>query len=218
MKKIKKIVETTLIDELGNETKTTCKTLLTYKKWHELTNDEKEKEIEKHSESIYMDYQDLMYERFKYDIEYMKEKYKNITFDDIYLDSNSQGWWIDRIKNFKYYADDIKIFGETITIDEIGFKIRKTIDDFEIYLYDYYIDDKKMERIRNTKKFQEWGNKIKADIDNWTNEINEICSELANAEYHTPYDLNDSDDEYFIENYFNDMEFVFTEEIENDDK
>ena len=213
MRKVKKIVETTLIDELGNETKTTCKTLLTYKTWEELTDDEKEEKIKKNSEIIYINYQDYMYDCFKSDIDYLREKYKNITFEDIYLDSNSQGWWIDKIRNFKYCADDIEIFGEHIEIMEIDFRIRKLIEDFEIYLYDYCISDKKMERIRNTKKFQEWENKIKVDIENWIYDINECCSQLGNAEYHIPYDLNDSDDRDFIENYFSDEEFVFIEEI-----
>jgi hypothetical protein len=213
MEKIKKIVETTLIDELGNETKNTYKTLLTYKNWNELTREEKEKEIEKHYESIYTEYQDYVYEGFKAEIECIKELYKNIEFDDIYTDSNSQGWWVDRICGFKYLADDIEIFGETITIYDIDFKIRRLIEDFEICLYDYYIDDKKMEKIRNTKKFKEWENKIKADIENWVDEINRACVYLGNAEYHTPYNLDDVDDRDFIENYFSDTEFVFTEEI-----
>ena len=213
MRKVKKIVETTLIDELGNETKTTCKTLLTYKNWNELTNEEKEEKIKKHSESIYINYQDYMYECFKCDIDYAREKYKNITFDDIYLDSNSQGWWIDKIRNFKYYADDIEIFGEHIEIMEVDFRIRKLIEDFEIYLYDYCISEEKMNKIRKTKKFQEWENKIKKDIENWIYDINQYCSQLGNAEYHIPYDLDDSDDRDFIENYFSDEEFVFMEEI-----
>ena len=96
---------------------------------------------------------------------------------------------------------------------EVDFKIRKLIEEFEIYLYDYCISDEKMKKIRETKKFQEWENKIKVDIENWIYDINECCSQLGNAEYHIPYDLNDSDDRDFIENYFSDEEFVFMEEI-----
>ena len=93
------------------------------KTWDELTEEEKEAEKEKYCEEIFRDWDDLCYERFKYNLEDIKDRYKNIKFDDVCLDGNSHGWWIDSIKNFNYQVDDIEIYGELISLYYIDLTI-----------------------------------------------------------------------------------------------
>lgn len=214
MEKYKKIVETTIIDENGKQTKTKKITEHTIKKWRELTREEKEKEIENYNASIYQSYQEDMYNQFKCDLDNLKYEFKNIQFEDVYMDSNSQGWWIDRIKNFKYSTDDITIYGEELLVDDVDFVIRKTIEDFDITIDDYYIEYEKLEKIKNTKKYKNWVENIKKDIKNWVDRVNEICSDLGNSEYYCPCDLDDKVDEYYLNCFFEDISFEEIKTIE----
>ena len=158
MRQFTKIVDTTIIDDKGEE-KTTRKTLHTIKSWQELSREEKEEEIEKHQEGIYEYYQDCNYEDYKCELENLKEDFKDISFEDIYLDSNSQGWWIDRVKDFKLHFDDIEVYNESLYID-YDMKIRQDIDYIEIYSSSYRgISVKKWNKIISTKKYQNWMNK-----------------------------------------------------------
>lgn len=207
MEKYKKIVETTIIYENGEQTKTKKITEHTIKKWHELTREEKEKEIENYNESICQSYQEDMYNQFECGLDNLKYEFKNIQFEDVYMDSNSHGWWIDRIKNFKYSTDGITIYGEELWVDDVDFVIRKTIEDFDITIDDYYIEYKKLEKIKNTKKYKNWVENIKKDIKNWVDRVNEICSEVGNSEYYCPYNLDDKDDEYYLNYFFEDISF-----------
>lgn len=197
-----------------NETNTNeTKRNYTIKTWSELTPEEKEKEIERNHESIYSCYQDDLYYMFKDELENIKERYKNIDFETVYIDSNSQGAWIDSIKNFKCYYN-IDILGETLEINEIDLHIRKYIEEItenDIFLYDYYIDSEKMEKIKNTKKYQKFINEIIKDVNNWIEEINKECKYLIDNEYRYPYDINDPDDLEFLNNFFENEQFIFEE-------
>ena len=139
----------------------------------------------------------------------------NIYFDNVYMDSNSQGWWIDSIKNFRYCDDGIDVFGEHIDIYDVDFKIRRTIESFDIDIYEYYIDSDKLDRIKATKKYQKWEENIKKDIEKWVDRVNELCTDLGDAEYHTPYNLN-NDDKYFLDMYFENIEFESIEYLESE--
>jgi len=150
---------------------------------------------------------------FKDELENIKEKYKNIDFETVYIDSNSQGAWIDSIKNFKCYYN-IDILGETLEINEIDLHIRKYIEEItenDIFLYEYYIDSEKMEKIKNTKKYQKFINEIIKDVNNWIEEINKECKYLIDNEYRYPYDINDPDDLEFLNNFFENEQFIFEE-------
>ena len=216
MKKYKKIVDTTFINEDGTEEKTRKVSLHTIKRWDELTREEQDKEIEKNQELIYQEYQDLMYEDYKIGLDNLKYEFKNISFDYVYMDSNSQGWWIDSIKNFRYNNDGIDVFGEHIDIYDIDFRIRKLIESFDIDIYDYYIDSDKLDRIKATKKYQKWEENIRKDIEKWIDCVNSLCSELGNAEYSYPYNMDDEEDKYYLDMYFEDMEFESVEYLESE--
>lgn len=210
MRQFTKIVETTIIDDTGEE-KTTRKTLHTIKSWQELSREEKEEEIEKHQDGIYEYYQDCNYESYKCELENLREEFRDISFTDIYLDSNSQGWWIDRVKDFKLNFDDIEIYDESLYID-YDMKIRQDIDYIEIYGSSYYgISDEKWSKIMNTKKYQNWVSKAQKRVDEWRDRVNEICYNLANYEYYFPTLEKDS---YIFDCYFDDMEFESVEESE----
>lgn len=178
------------------------------KTWDELTEDEKEIEKEKYCEEIYRDWDDLCYENFKNELEEIKERYKNIKFDDIYLDDNSHGWWIDRVKNFNYQVDDIEIYGELISLYDIDLTIHKIINHItedDVVVEDYYIDDNKLEKIKATKKYKKWVNDIVEDVNKWIDDINEVCIKYMNN-----YNYNYTPDD-FVEDYFknNDIEFKY---------
>ena len=205
-----KIIVTKNTDTGETETKEIKRNYI-IKELNELNNEEKEKEIEKNSELIYQDYQDQLYYIFMDELENIKEKYKNIDFETVYLDSNSQGGWIDTVKNFKYYKN-IDILGETIEISDIDLHIRKYIEEItedDIFIYEYYIENDKIEKIKNTKKYQKFINEIIKEVNDWIKEINKACKTLIDNEYRYPWNINDNDDIDFLNNYFAGEEFIF---------
>lgn len=184
------------------------------KKWNELTREEKEKEIDNNKESIYECYQEDLYYIFKDTLEIIKEKYNNIDFETVYIDSNSQGNWIDSIKNFKCYYT-IDIFGETLEVADIDLHIRKYIEKItenNIDLYDYYFYNKELEKIKNTKKYKKFINDIIKDVNNWIDEINAACEEIMKNEYNYPSLLDNEEEADYLNNYFYDNEFIYEDE------
>lgn len=213
MRQFTKIVETTIIDDTGEE-KTTRKTRHTLRNWQELSREEKEYQIEKNQEGIFEYYQDCNYEDYKYELENLREDFRDISFEDIYLDSNSQGWWIDRIRDFKLHFDDIEIYDECLYID-YDMKIRQDIAYIEIYGSSYYgISDEKWSKITSTKKYQNWIGKVQKRVDEWKNRVNEICYNLGHNEYNFP---SLEEDSYIFDYYFEDMEFEDVEELSEKD-
>ena len=209
--KITKIIETADLQTQKTE-KEKQESYYIIKSWEELTDDEKRQEIDNNQESIYQCYQEDLVNIYESDLDYLKEKYKNISFDYIYLDGNSQGNWIDSVKNFKYYNNNINIYGEDIELHDIDLHIHKyieniTTDDLDIYTY--YLDDEKLEKIQATKKYQNFINKVVKDINNWIDEANEIAKNILSKEYYIPYNLNDPEDRSYLDNYFYDSEFTY---------
>lgn len=214
MEKIRQVKTITTINEnMEIETKTIT-TLHTYRNWHELTREEQEKEIEKHGESIDIQYHEELYNNFLYDLDNLKLEFKNIEFDTIYLDSNSQGWWIDSIKGFKYNNEGIDIYGEHLEVEDIDLHIRKYIEYCDTEINDYYIDTDKLDKIRDTKKYQKWIQEIRTEVEKWIDKANEICGNIGNKEYCCPYNLDNTEDKDWLDSYF--AEEVF-ETIENID-
>ena len=207
MKQFKKVETTTTINEdMKTETHTTT-TLHTIRSWQELSKEEQEEEIKRQQENIYMLYQEDLYNNFLADLDYLKEQFKNIEFENIYLDSNSQGWWVDSVKDFRYNTQGIEVYGEYIEIDDIDLHIRKYIDSFDINIYDYGIDSDKLEKIKKTKKYKNWYSNIEKDIQEWVNLANEYCSDIGNKEFYCPYNLDDDEDKEWLDNYFESQEF-----------
>lgn len=209
METFKEVNTITTIDE-NNEvvTKTTTK-LHTIRTWSELSREEQEQEIESNSESIYMNYQDDLYNLYDEELERIKDEYKNIDFDYVYLDGNSQGAWIDSVKNFKVYYN-IDVFGETLEVDDIDLHIRRYIEEItenNINIYDYYIDSEKLEKIQKSKKYKEWINTIIKEVNSWIDEVNEAAKEVLQKEYCYPYNLDDPEDKEWLDNYFDNEEF-----------
>ena len=178
------------------------------KTWDELNEEEKEKEKERYYEEIDREWYDVLYNDFEEDLSDIKDRYKNIKFDDIYLDDNSHGWWIDKVKNFNYQTDDIVIYGELISLYDIDLTIHQIINHItedDVVVEDYYIDDNKLEKIKATKKYKKWVNDIVEDVNKWIDEINEVCIKYMNN-----YNYNYASDD-FVEDYFknNDIEFKY---------
>ena len=178
------------------------------KTWDELNEEEKEKEKERYYEEIDREWYDVLYNDFEEDLSDIQGRYKNIKFDDVYLDDNSHGWWIDRVKNFNYQVDDIVIYGELISLYDIDLTIHTIINHItedDVVVEDYYIDDNKLEKIKATKKYKKWVNDIVEDVNKWIDEINEVCIKYMNN-----YNYNYASDD-FVEDYFknNDIEFKY---------
>lgn len=174
------------------------------KTWEELTEDEKEKKKENYCEDISSSWWELCYKDFEYGLEEIKEKYKNIKFENVYIDDNFQCWCVEEVKGFKYCTDSISIYDENISIDDIDLTIRKTIEMItanDVIIDDYYIDSNKLERIKNTKKYQKWVEEIVQDVNNWVEEINNLCKDYMKKVYNIPNE--------FVEDYFRDDEFDF---------
>lgn len=106
------------------------------KTWEELTEAEKQKQIEKDSEQLVYFWSEYLYECFNENLDELKEKLKFFTFDDVFADSNSQGFWIDSIKNLKLYIKDSGKYGGYFVDGDCDITIRKYIDSLDtIYLY-----------------------------------------------------------------------------------
>lgn len=214
MKQYKQIVETTIIDENGEETKRTNKTLHILRSWNELTDEEKEKEIESNSEMIYQDYQDMLYEDFKFELDEIRNEFKDITFDDIYFDSSSHGSWIDCIKGFKLNRD-IEVYGERLWVDDVDLHLSKYIrEDFEIYVDDYYVESDKLARIKETKKYQDWLSDNYTYVSKWIDRVNEISKYMLDREYTYPYNIHGPEDADYLANWFEGQEFETIENID----
>ena len=213
MRIIKEIVERTTIEneKIHKDIRVFEHTI---RSWEELTREEKEKQIYDHSEAIYEIYQEDEYNLFLDELSLLREDFPHIEFDNIYRDSNSQGWWIDRIKDFRYNTDEIEIYGERLWVNHVDFKTRRTIVDFEIEVDDYYVECDKLRKIMATKKYQNWVKKIEEDIQKWVDRVNDICARTGDAEWNCPYDLDNENDKYFLDNYFSDMEFTDTKALE----
>lgn len=181
------------------------------KEWAELSEAEKEKEIKKYEDIIMQDWYDYISECYESSIEYIKDRYKEkgIEFDNVYIDSNSQGWWIDKIRNLKVYRS-IKIFGENIEIDDVDIHSRKILELDDIYIYDYYIEEAKLKRIENTKKYKDFIASVKKDLEDMLEEINRAAKTYFEDEY------NGASQE-FIEDIMeqNTYSFKITEETYN---
>lgn len=218
MRKFKEVKTNTIVGE-DFTTKTTTKTLLhTIRDWQELTLEEKQAEIEARAEIIYSDYQEELWDNYEADLEELQEEFKNITFDTIYLDSNSQGGWIDSVKNFKYHCEGIEIYGEWIDLDDIDLHIRRYFEEVgeeDVNINDYYIEVDKIEKIKKTKKYQKWINQIVKDVNNWIDKANEICAIPLKEEYNYPSMLSIEWEKDWLDNYFSDTDFETIEEIEN---
>lgn len=187
----------------------------TIKVWEELTREEKEEKIQDYCESIYNCYQEDLYFNFQARLQDLQFKYENITFDDIYIDSCSQGAWIDSVKNFKYYRS-IEIYGETLEAYDIDLHISKyikEIDESDIFVSDYYVETEKLEKMKNTKKYKTFINEIIKEVNDWIDEVNEACGVLIRNEYYTPYNLDDEEDKNYLDYYFENKEFIFEEGV-----
>ena len=205
------------ITERNGETHTNEKEILhKIRQWDELTDDEKREQIKKYSEDIYEMYQNELYEDYKYELENIKTDFKNISFEDIYLDSNSQGGWIDRIVGFKMY-DEITIYGETIYINDVYFTIHRYIDeeDFTIDLDNYYIETDKLKKIMNTKKFIKWYKEKNEEVKEWIQRINEAASYLLKNEYNCPSMLSIPEEKEWLDSYFSVIDFEDTEVLKD---
>lgn len=166
------------------------------KTWKELTDEEKEIQKKNYSENIEIAWVDLLYEDYKSDIELLKEDLKYIKFDDVYTGDNSQGFWIDSVKNVECYINN-----KTKNIYGFDFTIRKYIDD--ITWVDIDNDCVKFEELKTMTGYKTLAKELEQDFEIFKNGINKIVKYY----YDNLYYITDD----FIESYFEDMEFEFEE-------
>lgn len=217
MKQFKEIETRTIVNENMKVETRTKTTLHTIRVWNELTTEEKEKEIDARKDSIYEWYQQDLYDIYLDNLENIKEEFKHINFENVFLDSNSQGCWIDKVYKFNVYYS-IDIFGETLEVEDIDLHIRKYIDNInesDIYVCDYYIETEKMEKIQKSKKYKNWINSIIKEVNSFIDRVNVACKEIMDKEYYYPYNLENEEDKEFLECYFDNEEFETVEIIEN---
>lgn len=166
------------------------------KKWNELTEQEKETQTKKYFELICNDWGDMLYDDFKMELNEIKNNLKYIDFDFVYADDNSQGFWIDSIKDFKINIENKKNY-----IDDIEFTIHKYIEDINFLRINGTWE--KIEDFENKNGFKKLIKEIKKDFEIFQNGINNAVKNY----YYNIYDINSD----FIESYFEDMEFEFEE-------
>ena len=160
------------------------------KTWDELTEEEKQKQIEKHQDYIWEDNERCCYDDYLYRIDELKSKLKYITFKDVYIDENSQGYWIEKVHDFSIC---IEIDGNII--DDIEFRIRKFIGNIQtIRLNDEWLS---LEEVAECDII----NELKQEFELFKTEVNTIVKDYFN----NIYDIDDD----FINFYFEDMKFEF---------
>lgn len=204
------------------------------KTWQELTEKEKEKAIQENSEQLYCDYDNSEWEATKCCLNDLISNLKMIHFKDndilkaIFLDENSQGWWIDRIVEKHIFATC-----DTFDFSDIEFEVfygqeLKKIEDLKnitgCYCYfnqfqtdfesDYYTFEE-LEKMANTKtqngngfmfeEFYNAWNEFKKEYNYFVEQFNLIINEYFNNRYNLPQD--------YIDFFFEDMEFEFLKEV-----
>lgn len=172
------------------------------KEWAELSEAEKEKELEKCNEWLSYTWGNIVSENYENDIADIKDRYakKGIHFEDIYLETSYMRYWVDKIKNLSVNRN-IKIFGEDIEINDVYVKVGEDVETDDIEIYEYYIDDAKLERIKATKKYQNFIEEIRKDLQDMLDEIDKAVKTLNYDEYNIPQE--------FIEEYMEDGEYSF---------
>ena len=210
------------------------------KTWDELSEDEKQKEIEKNSEQLYCDYDNSEWELAEHCLNDLISNLKIIHFKDndilkaIYFDENSQGWWIDRVIEKNIFATCDIFDMENVELILKWGRLHTFENDFNnnysgCYCYfnqfqtDFesgYYTFEELEKMSNTLatnsnglKFEEFNiawNEFKKEYNYFVEQFNLIINEYFNNRYNLPQD--------FIDNFFEDMEFEFFKEVvENED-
>ena len=214
MKRFKEITTTKTINiDTSEEETTTKEKFYCIKAWEELTRKQKEKVIEENQEIIYNNYQDNLYQGWLCDLENLQYEIKNITFDNIYLDSNSQGGWIDSIKNFQLHFEGIEIFGDYVEVEDVDLHFCKYIENIKEDNLDlninWSVDQEVYNKIVATKKYKKWVKNIIDTINKWINLVNEYAKIMIEYEYYSPYNLDNEDDADFLNNFFSDCTFNY---------
>lgn len=166
------------------------------KTWKELTDEEKEIQKKNYSENLLIAWGDMLCIDFDFEIAALKQKLKYIKFDNVYVDDNSQGFWVDLVKNVECYINN-----KTKNIYGFDFTIRKYIDD--ITWVDIDNDCVEFEKLKTMTGYKTLAKELEKDFEIFKNGINEL------VKYH--YDNLYYITEDFIESYFEDMEFEFEE-------
>lgn len=202
------------------------------KTWDELTDEEKEKEIEKNSEQLYCDYDNSEWEATEYCLNDLISNLKIIHFRDndilktISFDDNSQGWWIDRVteKNIfatcdtfdfsdiefeKFYGQELKKIENLKNITGCYCYFNQFQTDFESGYYTFEELEKMSNITINNKleyeKFYNAWNEFKKEYNYFVEQFNLIINEYFDNRYNLPQD--------YIDFFFEDMEFEFFEEV-----
>ena len=165
------------------------------KSWDELTDKEKEWEKKKNSDHIWEFWGECCFECYKEDIQEVKRQLKYISFDNVYINENSQGWWIEGFKNLTCNINnqtkniyDIELdFGQLV--DRISYV---EIDDGQ--WVDFYI-------LKELKGYKILYKKLLEDFEVFQNGINEAIKTYYNDIYEIPNE--------FVESFFEGVEFEF---------
>lgn len=164
------------------------------KNFDELTQEEKEEQRKINFTSICELVAEDEYFALKEILEELKAQLKYITFEDVYFDDNSQGFWIDSVKNLSINAQTKKIY-----IDNIDITITKYITSLKyLKVNNTWEHIKDIENKPGYKKIIE---EIKKDFELFKNTINNAI----NKYYHNIYNIDDET----MDLYLQDAEFEY---------
>lgn len=168
------------------------------KTWDELTDKEKEIQKRKYQDFICESWGDVLYDDYKYNLDELKKQLKYIDFDFVYVNENSQGFWIDSIKNLT-----CTIYGKNKNIYNINVHIAKYINEISLVEVDngeyYYLDE-----LKQKPGYKQLAKKLENDFEIFKNGVNEIVETYFDQLYYITDD--------FIDQYFEDMEFEFEDQ------
>ena len=204
------------------------------KTWDELTEEEKQEKIHSNWENLVIEWDNGLWDETVNCLNDLLSELKIIRFKGGILDTfsfgdNSHGWWIERIK-----TKNINAFCDTFDFSEVDFdfgrrnqSLLKTGDIKRAFVFCYcrfnhfqtdfingwynLSDLKRLSNVKNKngdlkyKEFNYAWNEFKKEYNYFVEQFNKII----NGYFDNRYNM----DEEFIDNYFEDMEFEFLEEV-----
>ena len=187
------------------------------KTWDELTEEEKQEKIHNNWEDLVMEWDNGLWDETMNRLNDLLSELKIIRFngdvlDTFSFDDNSQGWWIGRIK-----TKNIIAFCDEFIFNEVDFDFGRR-NQFQTDFEDGYYNYNDLELMANEKaqndnglihvEFNKAWKKFKKEYNYFVEQFNKIINDY----FDDRYDM----DEEFIDNYFEDMEFEFLEDIEDE--
>lgn len=182
----------------------TIKKIYTVKNWNELTEEEKEEQKKKNETDFFNWLEEGAHLAYEADIDFLKYQSKYFTFDALWIDDNSQGWWIEGFKNL---TDDFWIDNHHVCcIDYEYSRNRRRIENITELEIDGEI--KTLEDWKNTRGYK----KIARDIEQDWNKLMEGINNALDNYFDNRWNYNEDS----WNDFFECTDFEYLQKVEEE--